>query len=122
MRLGFVGVLVDSEPKWIVSTARKFSEISGEILIELHEEDKWLGKTGMQARAKKRILNEISKFCDAAFGMHIPWDSEKSCRAIDKKFDDRHALSWLRFCRDNEIGFANMHIDWSDGADIKTWN
>ncbi len=122
MRLGFVGGLIDSEPLWVTGTAKKFSEISGKILIELHEEDKWLGKTNMQARAKKRISSEISKFCDAAFGMHIPWDSKKSCRVIDKKFDDRHALSWLRFCRDNEVSFANMHIDWGDGADTETWN
>ncbi len=122
MRLGFVAGLIDSEPKWIVSTAKKFSEISDRILVEFHEEDKWLGKTNTQARAKKRVSDEISKFCDVAFGMHIPWDSEKNCRMIDKKFDDRHALSWLRFCRDNEIGFANMHIDWGDGADIETWS
>jgi len=59
---------MDSKPEWIISTAKKFSETSDEILVELHEEDKRavvsvpedqqslaIGKEGQNARLANKL-------------------------------------------------------------------
>ncbi|MBI4177095.1 MAG: hypothetical protein HY516_01905 [Candidatus Aenigmarchaeota archaeon] len=121
MKLGFVASLVDAEEGWILNTAKKFSEHTDHVVFELHQEHGWLKKAGLQAKRKKAVSKTLNEFCEPAFGLHIPWEPKKSYRAIDKGFTDKHVISWLRFCADNGIEFANMHIEWGDGVPADEW-
>lgn len=139
MKLGFVAGLVDAETDWVVNTARKFSEhfenhrifkarkpsgflCSDEIVVEFHQEHEWLEKLRLQARNKRAAEKKLREFCQPKFGLHIPWEPKKSYRVIDKKFNDKDLISWLRFCVDNDIEFVNMHVEWDDGVKASEWS
>ncbi len=122
MKLGFVAGLVDTKTEWIINTAKKFLEHTDEIIVEFHEEHDWIKNTRLQSRNKKSAEKKLEEFCDARFGLHVPWEPEKSYRVIDEKFNDRDIISWLRFAADNGIEFANMHIEWGDGVKASGWN
>ncbi len=121
MKLGFVGSFVDAEQGWLLNTAKKFSGLTGQVVIELHQEHEWLKKTNSQKREKRVVEKELKKFCDPSFGLHIPWEPRKSYRAIDDNFNDKDVMSWLRFCADGGIEFANMHVEWGDGVRAVEW-
>ncbi|MBI3413125.1 MAG: TIM barrel protein [Candidatus Aenigmarchaeota archaeon] len=121
MRLGFVAGLVDTETSWIANTAKKFAELTDRIIIEFHQEHNWLKKLNFQSRKKRLAEERLKEFCDAAFGLHLPWEPKKNYRAVEKNFSDEDIISWLRFCADNEIEFFNMHIEWGDGVSGKEW-
>ncbi|MBI4167332.1 MAG: TIM barrel protein [Candidatus Aenigmarchaeota archaeon] len=121
MKLGFVAGLVDTKTGWIINTAKKFSECTDEIVVEFHQEHKWLKNLKLQSRNKKLAEKKLEEFCDASFGIHTPWEPEKNYRVINKKFGDRDIISWLRFAVDNGIEFVNMHIEWGDGVRARKW-
>ncbi len=121
MKLGFVGSFVDAEMEWLLNTAKKFSEHTDSIVIELHQAHGWLKKLDSQEKEKMTAEKELKKFCDPSFGLHIPWEPRKSYRVIDDKFNDKDVMSWLRFCADTGIEFVNMHVEWGDGVRAAEW-
>ena len=121
MKLGFVAGLVDTKTDWIVNTSKKFAEHADQIVVEFHEEHKWLEKLRFQSKNKKSAEEKLKEFCDVSFGLHTPWEPKKNYRIIEKDFSDKDVISWLRFCADNGIEFVNMHIEWGDGVRGMKW-
>lgn len=121
MKLGFVAGLVDAETGWVVNTAKIFSGHADQTVVELHQKHEWLNKLGTQARRKKNLELKLQDFCNVGFGLHVPWEPRKSYRAIGRNFSDKDVISWLRFCAENGIEFANMHIEWGDGVRGTEW-